>query len=258
VGIIRLLIVFITAILLSVGAASAGDYDEGATAYNHGDFATAKRLWLPLAEQGDAKAQTGLAIMYFLGQGVTMNLAAAMDWSQKAAEQGSPVAQYLLGQIYQHPWDPEVRDLNAAFKWYSKAADQGYADAQDELGGMYELGLGVPRDYAKAEQWFAKAGDLRAIARMYDDVVHDHPLAATWYRKMADQGDPYAMFRLGEMYRDGVGVSRDYVSAQMWFNLADKAGYHSASAVRNDLTQKMTADQIARMQRLAQEWRPVK
>jgi uncharacterized protein len=198
---IRILIVFFV-FLFSAGMAVAGDYEDGAVAYNRSDFAAAKRLWLPLAEKGDAKAQTGLALLYFLGQGVGMNLAAALDWCGKAADQGLPPAQFLLGQIYQHPWDPEIRDLGAAFKWYSKAADQGYVDAQDELGAMYEFGLGVPTDYAEAEKWFTKANDFLAIAIMYDDVAQNRPLAAKWYRKLADQGDKYARFRLAQLYRD--------------------------------------------------------
>jgi uncharacterized protein len=253
VGVIRFLIVFLAAILLSVGAAAAGDYEEGAAAYNRGDFATAKRLWLPLAERGDAKAQTGLALMYFLGQGVDTNLAAALDWSEKAADHGLPSAQFLLGQIYQHPWDPEIRDLGSAFKWYSKAAAQGYADAQDELGGIYEFGLGVPTDYAEAEKWFARAHDFLAIAIMYDDVAGNRPLAAKWYRKLAGQGDKYAMFRLGEMYRDAEGVPRDYAAAHMWLDLAAKSGYPSASVARDELARKMTPAQIARTQRLTQD-----
>ena len=257
-GVMRLLIVVIAAILLSAGAAAAGDYEDGAAAYYRGDFATAKRLWLPLAEQGDAKAQTGLGLLYFLGQGVNMNLAAALDWSSKAAAQGLPVAQYELGQFYQHPWDPEIRDLGEAFKWYSRAADQGYANAQDELGGMYEFGLGAPRDYAEAEKWFAKAGDYYSIAKMYDDVAQNRPLAAKWYRKLADQGDKYAMFRLGEMYRDGEGVLRDYATAHMWFNLAAESGYRYASTARDELARKMTPDQIARTERLARDWKPIR
>jgi TPR repeat protein len=55
--------------------------------------------------------------MYFLGQGVKVNLAAALDWCSKAAANGLPAAQYELGQIYEHPWDPEIRDLAEAVKW---------------------------------------------------------------------------------------------------------------------------------------------
>ncbi len=43
--------------LMLTGAAAAGPYEEGVAAYQRGDYATALRLWRPLAEQGDARAQ---------------------------------------------------------------------------------------------------------------------------------------------------------------------------------------------------------
>ena len=240
------------------GTAFAVEYEHGATAYNRGEFATAKRLWLPLAEQGDARAQLGLALMYFLGQGVQVNMAAALDWCQKAADHGLVAAQYELGQIYEHPWRPELQDFAEAAKWYEKAADQGYANAQEELGGMYEFGLGVPTDYAEAEKWFAKAQDYFSIAKMYDNVARNRPLAAKWYRRLADQGNKDAEFRLGEMYRNGTGVPLDYASAHMWFNLAAGSGHLRGSMARDELALKMSPAQIAKAQRLAREWKPTK
>ena len=123
---------------------------------------------------------------------------------------------------------------------------------------MYEFGLGVRTNYAEAEKWFTKAQDYFSIAKMYDDVARNRPLAAKWYRRSADQGDKYAMFRLGEMYRDGEGVPRDYASAHMWFNLAAESGYPYASTARDELAQKMTPDQIARTRRLARDRKPVR
>ena len=52
------------------GAATAGPLLEDAVAaYQRGDYATALRLWHPLAEQGDAEAQFHLGVMYESGQG---------------------------------------------------------------------------------------------------------------------------------------------------------------------------------------------
>jgi len=51
------------ALLFSAGSAWA-DYDDGLAAYNRGDYAAALQEWRPLAEQGDAKAQYNLGVMY--------------------------------------------------------------------------------------------------------------------------------------------------------------------------------------------------
>ncbi len=59
---------------------SAGPYEEGATAAKRGDFATALRLWRPLAEQGDANAQNSLGFIYSKGEGVPQDYAEAVKW----------------------------------------------------------------------------------------------------------------------------------------------------------------------------------
>src|SRR5262249_24139698 len=65
----------------------------GAAAYNRADYATAMRLWLPLAEGGNADAQTMLGIIYEEGQGVSQDYTAALTWYHRAADQGHPDAQ---------------------------------------------------------------------------------------------------------------------------------------------------------------------
>jgi TPR repeat protein len=50
--------------LLGAVSVSAADFDKGAAAFDAGDYATALREWKPLAEQGNADAQTRLGNMY--------------------------------------------------------------------------------------------------------------------------------------------------------------------------------------------------
>jgi hypothetical protein len=44
-----------------------------------------------------------------------------------------------------------------AVEWYQKAADQGFASAQYNLGWMYENGRGVPQTKLKAMEWYRKS-----------------------------------------------------------------------------------------------------
>jgi TPR repeat protein len=37
-----------------------------------------------------------------------------------------------------------------------------------------------------------------------------------WFRKSADQGDPWAQQHLSEMYEEGLGVPRDPAEARKW------------------------------------------
>jgi TPR repeat protein len=61
----RLLILPVLLLTLLVGTpAFSADLRKGLTAAQSGDYATALREWTPLAEQGDASAQTLVGAMY--------------------------------------------------------------------------------------------------------------------------------------------------------------------------------------------------
>lgn len=77
-------------------ASAASQYEQGSAAHNRGDYATAYRLWRPLAEQGLAEAQSGLGAMYANGHGVTQDYAAAVAWYRYAADNGHAGAKYFL------------------------------------------------------------------------------------------------------------------------------------------------------------------
>ena len=89
------------AVLLGSTAVTwSADYLTGLTAYRSGDHATALREWTPLAEQGDALAQSSLGFMYEKGRGVPPDYKTAVKWYRFAAEQGYAAARYNLGLMY--------------------------------------------------------------------------------------------------------------------------------------------------------------
>jgi len=127
-------------------------------------------------------------------------------------------------------------DFATAYKNFHVLADQGSAVAQSNLGVMYGSGEGVSQSFSEALKWFQKA---------------------------ADQGDAAAQYNLGLMYRDGKGVPRNFVLAYMWFELAASQfpaskyeNRQSAYRARDFVAFKMTTGQIAKAQKLAQEWKP--
>jgi TPR repeat protein len=134
----KLLILPLLLLTLLVGTpAFSADFQKGQTAYRSGDYATALRELTPLAEQGDARAQTGLGWMYLKGQGVPKN-------------------------------------HKTAVKWYRLAAEQGNAIAQSNLGFMYANGTGVPKDYVRAHMWYhiaASSGKSKKASKNRDIVA---------------------------------------------------------------------------------------
>ena len=83
-------------LVMLVGPAWAG-FDEGVAAYVRGDYETAFREMLPLADQGDAAAQYNLGYMYEIGEGVPQDYVQALKWYRKAAEQGDASARFNPG-----------------------------------------------------------------------------------------------------------------------------------------------------------------
>ena len=142
-----------TLLFLTFGTAWGGTFEDGLAAYDRKDYATAVKLWRPLAEQGNAFAQFNLGAMYNYGQGVLQDYKEAVKWYRLAAEQGNAFAQFNLCGMY-HNGHGVTQDYKEAIKWCRLAAEQGHASAQANLGVMYKNGQGVLQDYARAHMWY--------------------------------------------------------------------------------------------------------
>jgi TPR repeat protein len=71
----------------------------------------------------------------------------------------------------------------------------------------------------------------------------------------AAAGDTDACFDLGVAFSTGAeGVACDLIEAHKWFNLAAVAGHEEAAWSRADISDEMTAREIAEAQRRAREW----
>ena len=110
------------------------------------------------AEMGNPVAQCMLGFMYQDGNGISKNLKEAFYWISKSASQGLRDCQYQLGIFYEQGWG-EYKNLSLAFYWIEKAAKQGLLDAQLELGSMYLMGYGVTKNIEQAYYWIKKAAD---------------------------------------------------------------------------------------------------
>ena len=81
-----------------------------------------------------------------------------MKWFRKAAEQGYAKAQGHLGVMYQGGQGVKQDDVEAV-NWFRRAAEQGEANAQALLGFSYLLGKGIQVNKSLAKEWFSKACD---------------------------------------------------------------------------------------------------
>ncbi len=145
-------------VVLMASPAWAG-YDEGMAAYKRGDYATAMREWRPLAEQGDAEAQSNLGFMYQHGQGVSQDYAEATRWFRKAAEQGYDRGQYNLGGMYSRGRGVP-QDYVLAHMWFNLAATQGHKNAATNRDRVAEhmTHADISKAQRLAREWWAKHG----------------------------------------------------------------------------------------------------
>lgn len=100
-------------------AIRGGEY----VAYDRANYATALKVWLPAAQQGDVNAM------------------------------------YYVGKIYEQGLGVEP-DYALAAEWYRKAAEKGHSPSMINLGSLYEAGRGVPQDLTQAMNWYRKASGL--------------------------------------------------------------------------------------------------
>ena len=90
----------------------------------------------------------------------------------QAAQQGSAVAYFYLGEIYYNGGNDTRRSYPRAFAYYEKAANAGVADGQYMLGMMYRQGYGCDKNISMAKRWLSKAAS------------QGHTLAAQKLRKL--------------------------------------------------------------------------
>lgn len=150
---------------------------------------------------------------------------AIAEW-QPLAEAGDADGQFGMGLLYANGFGVPLDDMEA-LKWYGLAAEQNHANAQCNLAVMYANGWGVTQSDDEAFKWYILA---------------------------AEQGVAEAQTAVAKMYLRGFGVVQDNVQAHKWFSIAAELGDFGAASRRDDLTPKMSAEEVAEASGLATTW----
>jgi TPR repeat protein len=190
----------VTSFAMAVGISSPRDADAALAAFEKRNYDGAMKLAMPLAEQGDLRAQTLVGQLYYRGRGVKQDDYQAARWFKLAADAGDAAAQLHLGNMYAEG-QGVPQDSNEAARWYRRAADQGYAQAQYNLGLWYATAEGGVQDNVAAHMWFNLAAarfptsdtrnrelavrnrDVVAARMTPDQVIEAQKLAREWKAK---------------------------------------------------------------------------
>jgi len=236
--------------------------ETGVAAYNQGDFSAALSEYKSAATQGDKVAQYLLARMYFSGEGAPQNYPLAIKWYQQSAEAGYAPAQFALGQMLERRQGVRRSSFFTALNWIEKAANQEYVPAMYAAAMIYAEGNRVPPNLDRAIEWFRKAaaqGHVDAtyqLARFYElgldsdlcsrpgaprscrtkrrsgetqAIVQDHKQAFALFKQAAEKEHINAQIKVGLMYEQGLGVTKDLNAALEWYKkAADKGSVEAA------------------------------
>jgi TPR repeat protein len=110
-----------------LAGAAAGPFEDGMASYNRGDYMPAIRLFRPLAEQGNARAQHLIGVMYHKGEGVARNPVRALAWFSMAAAHGDSDAKAKLHEVSK-TMTPE--ELSQAREMVQACESSNYRDCE--------------------------------------------------------------------------------------------------------------------------------
>lgn len=129
------LLALAAAVLLPLAALgnAADDFEQARAMYDARDYVRARAALQPLAEQGDARAQHLLGLLYEKGRGVEKDFTTAVRWYQRASHSGHAPSQYRLAVGYLCGLGGLSEDKAQALAWLRRSAAGGYDKARKVL-----------------------------------------------------------------------------------------------------------------------------
>ena len=182
-----------------------------------------------LAEKGDSLAQYNLGMMLNNGIGTAKNPSLALQWFEKSAQAGDPLAAYKAGCYYSGQFKDTVAvDSEKSLQYKLVAAEAGYSLAQHDVANVY----------AQRNQF-------------------SH--AIKWWEAAAKQGYPLSLYNLSVTYKEGKFVPRDNVRAYAYFKLAKVISEgkisEKAQASLDDVKRSMTQAEFEQAEKVVSTWK---
>lgn len=195
------------------------------------------------ARNGEGGAPQGSRLFAAAAASTAPDFETALKWARLAADSGSPTGQAILGYIL--TYGPEdMRDLDAAHGLYQRSAAAGCPEGC--LGYAISLarsatGAEAHREVADLLRRAAEAGLATAIyllgvlTEQGLGVRRDPAVALQLFCHAAERGHRTAQTRWGLALVAGRDVPRDMVQGETWLRRAAHAGDADAAAAVGDL-----------------------
>ncbi|GAA0483213.1 hypothetical protein GCM10009096_27000 [Parasphingorhabdus litoris] len=139
-------------------------------------------------------------------------------------------------------------DYKAAVAEWRGPASAGDADAQFNMAQAYKLGRGVPKDLAKAEQYYKRAADQGHLQANdnYGLILFQNQRrkdALPYLQASANRGEPRAQYVLGTGHFNGDFVEKDWIKAYALMTRASAAGLPQATSNMAQMDKYIPLDQ---------------
>ncbi|HWT99194.1 MAG TPA: hypothetical protein VN229_16310, partial [Terriglobales bacterium] len=210
-------------------------------------------------------AQYNLGRLYEAGKGTQQDVATAVQWYQRAAQQDLDVAQQRLVHIFREGEGAVAPNPVESTKWLERLAQGGNVPAMSDLGTAYLQGIGVEKNAKIAHDWYLRGASrgsgeaLFNLGLLYQSGYAGDPdfkRAADYYMRAANANSGRAMMALGDLYANAQGVSRSMSQALAWYELAADRGVAEAVAKRDSLTRSLADSDVSQANTIAAAWQP--
>ncbi|WP_120497415.1 tetratricopeptide repeat protein [Kiloniella sp. EL199] len=185
-------------------------------------------------KNGDAIKCTYLGTKHILGNVVARDEEKTTRYFQLACDQNEPIGCYNLAGFLNrfNRSDSEVEKIATL---YDKACDENIYQACDKIGEMYMRGKGVEKSYALAEDAYRKscfsgenAYGCIQLSNLYrnkknktdDRSVDYEAVSISGIKKDCRKNIYAACLYLGEAFKQGMRVTKDYRASFIAFKLA--------------------------------------
>jgi len=196
-----------------------------------------RALWFyeRAASVGLASAALNAGMMRIEADAPYHDLEKGAEWLNLAAAGGSPDAMWELGLLIENSSRSTPSDIRAAQALIQRAAELGHEEARLRIGEGTEMPLS-PQPPASQSDILAPSASLvspeqgaRFMAGVHLFDEGEFLAAAEQWRPLAEEGVVEAQYRLGRLYRFGLGVGPDVALARKWLTAAAARGHEKAA-----------------------------
>ena len=180
----------------------------------------------------------------------------ALHHLEPLADFGVEDAQYELALLLLRREDSSVSDYDRAHSLLLGIQGQRKPQALFEIGRIYQKGYGVPKNIARAKEYYQESGDLGYQRAYYElsrilikekDYINAEGLCKHAFLRHYDR----AAMCMARLYEEGLGRPADRVEALAWYMVAQRRDVSRASEKVRGISAHLGSQAISRADLLA-------